>query len=253
MKNEVKYYKRKIDRDLDEWKSSVKHKPILLRGARQIGKSSAVRNLAKKFVHYVEINFEEDKEARKVFENSNLNPQLLCEKLSSMYGIPIVEGKTLLFLDEIQSCIPAISSLRFFYEKMSGLHVIAAGSLLEFALEEIPSFGVGRIRSMFMYPFSFFEFLEANDNPFLLEAVQKSNLQTPLDEVLHNKVLYLLKLYLIIGGMPEVVATYVNEKDLLKCQTVLEELITTLKNDFAKYRKKIPSLQISAAFDSIVR
>jgi len=124
---------------------------------------------------------------------------------------------------------------------------------LEFALEEIPSFGVGRIRSMFMYPFSFFEFLEANDNPFLLEAVQKSNLQTPLDEVLHNKVLYLFKLYLIIGGMPEVVATYMNEKDLLKCQTVLEELITTLKNDFAKYRKKIPSLQISAAFDSIVR
>ena len=80
---------------------------------------------------------------------------------------------------KIQSCIPAISSLRFFYEKMPGLHVIAAGSLLEFALEEIPSFGVGRIRSMFMYPFSFFEFLEANDNPFLLEAVKKSNLQTP--------------------------------------------------------------------------
>jgi len=253
MKNEPMYYNRKIDKELEEWMMSIKHKPILLRGARQVGKSSAIRNLSNKFEYYVEVNFEEDKEARKVFENSNLTPQLLCEKLTSIYGIPIVEGKTLLFLDEIQSCIPAISSLRFFYEKMPGLHLIAAGSLLEFALEEVPSFGVGRIRSMFMYPFSFLEFLEANGNPFLLDAVKKSNLQNPLDEVLHNRVLHLLKLFLIIGGMPEVVATYVNEKDLLKCQTVLDELINTLKNDFSKYRKKIPALQISASFDSIVR
>ena len=253
MKNEVKYFNRKIDKELEEWMVSKKHKPILLRGARQVGKSSAVRNLSKKFKYYVEINFEEDKEARKVFENSNLTPQLLCEKLVSIYGIPIVEEKTLLFLDEIQSCIPAISSLRFFYEKMPGLHLIAAGSLLEFALEEIPSFGVGRIRSMFMYPFSFFEFLEAYDNQFLLETVRKSGMQNPLDEVLHNKTLYLLKLHLIIGGMPEVVATYVDEKDLLKCQTVLDELIIALKNDFSKYRKKIPALQISGTFDSVVR
>ena len=253
MKNEVKYYNRKIDKDLEEWRTSLKHKPILLRGARQVGKSAAIRNLSKKFEYYVEINFEEDKEVQKVFENANLTPQLICEKLTSLYGIPIVEGKTLLFLDEIQSCIPAISSLRFFYEKMPDLHVIAAGSLLEFALEEIPSFGVGRIRSIFMYPFSFLEFLEANDNPFLFNAVKKSNLESPLDTVLHNKVLYLLKLYLLIGGMPEVVATYVNEKDLLKCQTVLSELTTTLKNDFSKYRKKIPALQITAAFDSVVR
>jgi len=253
MKNEVKYFNRKIDSALEEWMSDKKHKPLLLRGARQVGKSSAVRNLAKKFEYYIEINFEEDKEARKVFENSNLTPQLLCEKLVSIYEIPIVEGKTLLFFDEIQSCIPAISSLRFFYEKMPGLHVIAAGSLLEFALEEIPSFGVGRIRSLFMYPFSFFEFLEATGNPFLLEAVKKSNLQNPLDEVLHNKVLYLLKLFLLIGGMPEVVSTYAEEKDLLKCQTVLDELIVSLKNDFSKYKKKIPALQIAAALDSVVR
>ena len=253
MKNEVKYFNRKIDKELEAWMASAKHKPLILRGARQVGKSSAIRNLSKKFKYYVEVNFEEDKEVRKVFENSNLTPQLLCEKLASIFEIPIVGGETLLFLDEIQSCIPAISSLRFFYEKMPDLHVVAAGSLLEFALEEIPSFGVGRIRSMFMYPFSFLEFLEANGNPLLLETVKESNLQNPLDEVLHNKVLYFLKLYLIIGGMPEVVATYVYEKDLLKCQTVLNELIITLKNDFSKYRKRIPALQISAAFDSIVR
>ena len=253
MKNEVKYYKRSIDKELEKWASDKKHKPLLLHGARQVGKSSAIRNLSKKFAYYIEINFEESKEVRMVFEKSNLTPQLLCEKLASIYGIPIIEGKTLLFFDEIQSCIPAISSLRFFYEKMPELHVVAAGSLLEFALEEIPSFGVGRIRSMFMYPFSFIEFLEAIGNPFLLEAVKKTNLQNPLDDVLHNKVLYLLKLFLIIGGMPEVVATYVNEKDLLKCQIVLDELTVTLKKDFSKYKRKIPPLQISATFDSIVR
>jgi len=252
-KNEVGYFNRKIDKELEEWMLDKKHKPLLLRGARQVGKSSAIRNLSKKFEYYVEINFEEDKETRILFEDSNLTPQLLCEKLTSIYGIPIIERKTLLFFDEIQSCIPAISSLRFFYEKMPDLHVIAAGSLLEFALEEIPSFGVGRIRSMFMYPFSFYEFLEALGNPFLLEKVEKSNLQNPLDEVLHNKVLYLLKLFLIIGGMPEVVATYADEKDLLKCQAILDELTISLKNDFSKYRRKIPTLQISAAFDSVVR
>jgi len=249
----MKYFNRKIDSDLAVWVSEKRRKPLLLRGARQVGKSSAIRNLSKKFAYYVEINFEEDREARMVFEKSNLTPQLLCEKLTSLYGIPIVEGSTLLFFDEIQACIPAISSLRFFYEKMPGLHVIAAGSLLEFAMEEIPSFGVGRISSMFMYPFSFHEFLEACGNPFLLEAVKKADFQHPLDDVLHNRVLYMLKLFLIIGGMPEVVASYVNDRDLLKCQTVLNELTGTLKNDFAKYRKKIPALQISAAFDSVVR
>jgi len=253
MQNEIKYCNRKIDKDLEEWRVSRKHKPILLRGARQVGKSSAVRHLSEKFEYYVEINFEEDKEAKKVFENSNLTPQLLCEKLAALYGIPFVDGKTLLFLDEIQACIPAISSLRFFYEKMPDLHVIAAGSLLEFALEEIPSFGVGRIRSMFLYPFSFAEFLAAIGHSFLFDAICKANIQSPLDESLHNKALYLLKIYLIIGGMPEVVVTYVNEKDLLTCQHVLNELIITLKSDFSKYRKKNPALQISAAFDSVVR
>ncbi|MDR3265970.1 MAG: AAA family ATPase [Tannerella sp.] len=252
MKNEKRYYKRNIDKELDTWRFDRNHKPLLLRGARQVGKSSAVRNLSKKFEFYVEINFEEEQETKKVFENSNLTPRLICEKLAAIYEIPIVPGKTLLFFDEIQACIPAISSLRFFYEKMPDLHIIAAGSLLEFALEEIPSFGVGRIRSLFMYPFSFYEFLKANGNALLLKAIKKSNLQNPLDTVLHNKALYLLKLFLIIGGMPETVATYVKNNDLLKCQTVLDELTVSLKSDFTKYKKRIPSLQIYAAFNSVI-
>jgi predicted AAA+ superfamily ATPase len=253
MKMEVKYFKRKVDNDLEYWKNTSKHKPLLLRGARQVGKSSAVKHLAEKFEYFIEVNFESDKETRSFFENVNLNPQQLCEKISSQYDTPIIEGKTLLFFDEIQACIPAIESLRFFYEKMPDLHLIAAGSLLEFALEEIPSFGVGRIRSLFMYPFSFAEFLQANGNIGLLNAIKKANPENPLDEVLHNKAIYLLKLFLLIGGMPEAVASYVTEKDLLKCQRVLDDLIVSLRNDFAKYKKRVPTLQISAALDSVVR
>ncbi|MDR2233530.1 MAG: AAA family ATPase [Tannerella sp.] len=253
MKNEVKYFNRHIDRYLNEWKHSDDHKPLLLRGARQVGKSSAVRHLAKQFDYFLEINFEEDKRAREVFENVNLTPQLLCERLYARYDTPIIEGKTLLFFDEIQACIPAISSLRFFYEKMPDLHVIAAGSLLEFALEEVPSFGVGRIRSMFMYPFSFAEFLEANGATGLLTAINRANPNNPLDETLHQRALYLLKLFMIIGGMPAVVAEYVNKKDLRLCQHALDDLIMSLRDDFAKYKKRIPAVQISAAFDSVIR
>jgi predicted AAA+ superfamily ATPase len=252
-KNEVKYFNRHIDSDLRNWKNERNLKPILMRGARQTGKSSAVRNLAKQFDYFLEINFEEDKAAREIFENSNLTPQLLCEKLYAMYDVPIIAGKTLLFFDEIQACIPAISSLRFFYEKMPELHVIAAGSLLEFALEEIPSFGVGRIRSLFMYPFSFAEFLEANGNAGLLTAIRKANVENPLDEALHKKALYLLKLFMLTGGMPAVVAKYVTEKDLRQCQQALDDLIVSLRDDFAKYKKRISTVQISAAFDSVIR
>ena len=253
MKNEVKYINRMIDSILYEWAKDRKRKPLLLRGARQVGKSSAVRNLAKKFEHFLEINFEKSAEARQIFEGGNLSPHHLCEKLSAAFDVPVEAGKTLLFLDEIQSCLPAISSLRFFYEDFPELHVIAAGSLIEFALEEIPSFGVGRIRSLFMYPFSFDEFLQANGNTGLLNAIGKGSPENPLSEVLHSKALYLFKLFLLTGGMPEAVASYVTERNLLKCQQILDDLIVSLRNDFAKYKKRVPTLQISAALDSVVR
>jgi predicted AAA+ superfamily ATPase len=147
---------------LQTWKLSVSRKPLLLRGARQVGKSSSVREFGKQFEYFLEVNFEkkENQDAKIIFERSS-SPKRITEELFAMFGIPVVPGKTLLFLDEIQTCIPAISSLRFFYEEMPELHVIAAGSLLEFALDELPSFGVGRIRSLFMYPLSFDEYLRA--------------------------------------------------------------------------------------------
>ncbi|MCL1957017.1 MAG: AAA family ATPase [Fibromonadales bacterium] len=246
------YINRKIDGDLLAWMRKNHRKPLLLRGARQVGKSWAVRNLAKQFEHFLEINFELDKQARALFAKSDLSPQKLCQELAVIYEIPIIPGKTLLFLDEIQNSLPAISSLRFFYEKYGELHVIAAGSLLEFALQELPSFGVGRVRSMFMYPMNFSEFLNACGNSLLLQAIQNSSCKNPLTEPVHKKAIELLRRFLIIGGMPEVVSAYVNKNDLLECQRILDDLIISLRLDFAKYKEKVPVMQILAVFDSVV-
>lgn len=161
-------------------------------------------------------------------------------------------GKTLLFFDEVQACIPAISSLRFFYEKMPDLHVVAAGSLLEFALEDIPSFGVGRIRSIYMYPMSFDEFLTGAGLESLLEMKMRAHSRRPLTDPIHEKLLELLKRFLVIGGMPEVVEKFIESKDLRKCQLVLDDLISSYRTDFAKYRDRVPSSQIREVFESVV-
>jgi predicted AAA+ superfamily ATPase len=250
----INYINRFIDKELEVWRTSSSRKPLLLRGARQVGKSSSVKKLGEKFEHFLEINFEKDNEARILFETAgNLQPQELCSKLAVMKEMPIVPGKTLLFFDEIQKSLPAISSLRFFYEEYPELHIIAAGSLLEFALEELSSFGVGRIRSLFMYPFSFSEFLIACGNNMLANAIANASPDKPLDDAIHRKALEYLRTFLIIGGMPEVVATYLAEKDLYKCQRVLDDLMITLRSDFAKYKQRVPALQISMVFDSVVK
>lgn len=246
------YLKRTIDRELILWSKNTSRKPLLIRGARQVGKSTAIRALSTNFEHYLEINFEEQKQVHRLFEG-NLSPETLCENLSVLYNIPIIPGKTLIFFDEIQACIPAISSLRFFYEIMPELHLIAAGSLLEFALEKLPSFGVGRIRSMFMYPFSFDEFLLANNEELLQNAKLTASPEKPLAEPLHNKLLEYLKRFLIIGGMPEVVANYVQGKNINDCQRVLDDLIISLKDDFSKYKQNVPVSRVSQVFESVVQ
>jgi len=246
------YLPRNIDKDLLAWRREKEGKPLLIRGARQVGKSTAVRELAKQFEHFLEVNFEEQKQVHRIFEG-DLNPVELCENLSVLYNVPVIPGHTLLFFDEIQACIPAISSLRFFYEKYPELHVVAAGSLLEFALAEIPSFGVGRIRSMFVYPLSFEEYLAAMGEQLLLDAKRKATVEKPLAEPIHEKLLIHVKRFLVIGGMPEVIAGYVRNKNLIQCRQVLDDLVTSLKTDFGKYRKHVPFLRISETFDSVVR
>jgi predicted AAA+ superfamily ATPase len=158
----------------------------------------------------------------------------------------------LIFLDEIQTSLAAISKLRYFYEKKPDLHVIAAGSLLEFALSELPSFGVGRVRSMFMYPFSFYEFLGAMDENQLVEVVKASSASSPLNPLIHDKLKTYFKKFLIIGGMPQAVQAYATHGDLLEVQRIIDDLIIALQADFVKYKKQVQPSTIKSVFDNIV-
>lgn len=246
------YLTRLIDAELENWRLSERRKPLMLRGARQVGKSSTVRQLAQKFTHFIEINFDEQSQYNKIFERST-DVDEICELIAAATNTPVIAGQTLLFLDEIQACLPAISSLRYFFEKQPDLHVIAAGSLLEFALEDLPSFGVGRVRSIFIYPFCFTEFLMAYQEALLLKTLEKATPENPLPDVLHDRLKHYLKRFLVVGGMPEVVSAYVVNNDILETQRVLDDLIVSLESDFAKYKQRITTSRIREVFNSVVR
>lgn len=243
------YYERIIDKYLSDWIQKNKHKPLLIRGARQIGKSTAVRHLAEQFDNYVEINFEKQPIYKSLFEK-DLDVKRIVPLLSAMSKIQILPGKTLLFFDEIQDCPQAIMALRYFYEDIPELHVIAAGSLLEFALDELPTFGVGRIHSMYMYPMTFDEFLMANGEQALLDLRNTATADNPLDEIIHNRLIDYLRTYMLVGGMPESVATWVKNHDYLQCQEVQDDILNGYEDDFPKYRKKVDPVLLRQAMRS---
>ena len=239
------YYERIIDRYLSEWATRPVHKPILLRGARQVGKSTAVRHLGESFKYYVEINLEKQSNYIDLFKK-DLDVTRIVPQMAAMCGTPIVPHETLLFIDEIQESQEAIMALRYFKEDMPNLHVIAAGSLLEFVLDEIPTFGVGRIHSMYMFPMTFDEFLLANGEQLLLDARGQANIDAPLPAPLHEKMIGLMRTFMLVGGMPESVVKWVQTHDFLQCQEVQDDIITGYEADFPKYKKKVdPQLLIA--------
>lgn len=232
------YYKRNIDDKLLEWKESPRRKPLLIRGARQVGKSTAVRHLGKGFKYFVEVNLESQPSVRQLF-TKDIDVHRTCEVISATLGIPVVAGKTLLFIDEIQVCQEAIMSLRYFKEDYPELHVIAAGSLLEFTLEELPSFGVGRIRSLYMYPFSFDEFLLAQGLDTTVDFKHKATSLSPLPEAVHNKLVEQLKTFYLVGGMPAAITEWVESKSYIECNRVHNDILDTYQDDFSKYKSRI--------------
>ena len=232
------YYKRNIDDKLLEWKESPRRKPLLIRGARQVGKSTAVRHLGKGFKYFVEVNLESQPSIRQLF-TKDIDVHRTCEAISATLGIPVVAGKTLLFIDEIQVSQEAIMSLRYFKEDYSELHVIAAGSLLEFTLEELPSFGVGRIRSLYMYPFSFDEFLLAQGLDTTVDFKHKATSLSPLPEAVHNKLVEQLKTFYLVGGMPAAITEWVESKSYIECTRVHNDILDTYQDDFSKYKSRV--------------
>lgn len=233
----MNYIARNIDAQLMEWKSDPMRKPLLLRGARQVGKSSTIRHLGETFQHFAEVNFERNK-AIKSFFQGDIDVHLIAQKIAAYLGVPIVNGKTLLFLDEVQECPEAIMALRFFKEDYPELHVVAAGSLLEFALEELPTYGVGRIHSIFMYPMTFDEFLGACHEDALLAMRRQASSLSPLDDAFHQRLIDLFRIYLLVGGMPEVVLAWVTMGDMNRCQQIQSDIVLSYEDDFAKYKKK---------------
>lgn len=238
--------KRLIDWHLKTWKNLTARKPLILRGARQVGKTYAVRNLAKSFEDYVEINFEMLPAAKNIFD-ANLDPERIMWELELLTQRTIRPGKTLLFFDEVQSAPQVITALRYFYERKPELHVIAAGSLLDFAIEKV-GIPVGRVSTLYVYPLSFLEFLSASGNDGYINGVLE---EYEFSGINHSNLLDLLAQYLVIGGMPESVSTWIESKDPKLCQEVQKQLIETYRQDFPKYTKTHQIKYTETLFDQI--
>lgn len=245
------YIKRNIDKYLLEWKNTPIHKPLLLRGARQVGKSSAIRELGRSFKYYIEVNFESREDLKEIFEQLS-DVHEIANRLGMIFSKPIVPGETLLFLDEVQACPEAIKRLWFFKEDFPELHVVAAGSLLEFALKDLSSFGVGRIRSLFMYPMSFDEFLMSQGKEGLLREKQAANYEHPLFAAFHHDLVQQYRTFLMVGGMPECVKAWIETKDYNQCQAEQEDIQQTYYDDFAKYAKKVDPILLRNTLQSVV-
>lgn len=222
------FYKRKAYGKLQEWKNSNRRKPLVLRGARQVGKSTLVREFSKEYENYIELNLER-KEDRLLFEIENAKE--IIEAILLKENISIESRSLLLFIDEIQESSKAIHLLRFFYEDFPDLHVICAGSLLEHAIKNISSFPVGRIQQIVLHPFDFEEFLLAKGNDQMLNMLY----DIPMKEFAHDIILKLFHEYVIIGGMPEVVKTYIETNTFTTTKEVYEEIWDTYKDDIEKY------------------
>ena len=237
--------KRDIDIILREWKLDKNRCPLLVQGARQVGKTYTITEFGNaEFHELITINFELNPEYKECFKT--LEPKNIIECISLLKNKDIIEGKTLLFFDEIQECPKAIRSLRYFYEKKPGLHVICAGSLLEFTLShENFRMPVGRVQYLHMKPLSFLEFLDAIKENKLRKFIENLKLDSTINDAIHNKLISIIKKYSIIGGMPAVVKEYVMNENLNKCIILQAMIIRTFRDDFGKYanRVKIKYLQ----------
>lgn len=237
--------------DLKKWKESPERKPLIIRGARQVGKTWLMKEFGQScYDNYVYFNFDEEDELKSVFE-VNKNPQRIIELLSMIAGEKIAPGKTLVIFDEVQECPEALNTLKYFKEKANEYHVIAAGSLLGTLLAQPMSYPVGMVNLLDLYPLTFDEFLEATE-PALFSYYNSIQKGQSIEEIFHNRLLESYNNYLIIGGMPECVASWINYRDPASVSRIQRELIEIYENDFSKHNGKVNSGRILMVFRSIV-
>ena len=232
-------------KDLEVWRNDKYRKPLLMRGCRQVGKSWLIREFGKQFDTFIEINFEKNKLIHQYF-SADLAIDLLLERLSIITQTKIEPGKTLLFFDEVQTCEGALQSLRYFKEDKPEIHIIAAGSLLDFALNKL-GIAVGRIQFMQLYPLSFGEYLTVMG----LQPLREFLFKQENDPVISQTLIEHLKNYMWLGGMPAVIDAWVAERSPIICQTIQDEIIESYQIDFHKYAKQHEIPHVSKVFEAI--
>ena len=243
--------KRNAISELIRWKNSTERKPMVLKGARQVGKSWLMKEFGQNYYdNFVYFNFDEEDEMKSIFE-TNKNPHRIIELLSMICGEKIEPEKTLIIFDEIQECPEALNTLKYFKEKANEYHVIAAGSLLGTLLAKPKSYPVGMVNLLDVYPLTFDEFLEAADSG-LYAYYESIETDQQIEEIFHNRLLEAYNYYLIIGGMPECVSSWIKYKDPAKVAQIQRELIEVYENDFSKHNGKVNSGRILMVFRSIV-
>ena len=240
---------REFYQKLLRWKQSGLRKPLVLRGARQVGKTYTLTEFAQReYVDYVYINFDENPYFSSFFKE-DLDPNRIIKELNIYFKRTIKAGSTLIIFDEIQECPQALASLKYFCEKKNEIHLAAAGSLLGVKLTK--GFPVGKVNFLDLAPLNFFEFLYAIGEGALVSMLEEVRLPNPISEIFHNKLITLLKYYLIIGGMPEAVATYLATDDLEQVREVQREILDAYVLDFAKHAPKDEVMKILAVWDSV--
>jgi len=240
-----------IEYYLHEWKDDPARKALVLHGARQVGKTYVVRMLGESYTDVLEVNFEKNPRLATVFEY-DMEPERILRDLGLACKHSIQPGRTLLFLDEIQQCPAALTALRYFQEEMPDLHVIAAGSLFGFALDQV-GLPVGRVNTLHMYPFSFLEFLVAKGKVQIARALIESAPAQSLPEIIHTELLRDFGEYLAVGGMPEAVSEWIAHQDLLRCSRVHSRLTEAYRQDFRKYAKKYQVKYVDLVFEEVPR
>ena len=236
---------------LKAWRTKPTRKPLIVRGARQVGKTYLTRLFASEnFDHFVEINLERDPEIALLFNSKD--PHKIVQLLELQFNTPIQPGATLLFLDEIQAVPQVLASLRYFYEELPELHVMAAGSLLGFALEE-PAFSVpvGRIEYLHLGPMQFEEFLVANGKDNLVIFLNGLSPGENIPEPIHRQFMELFRIFLVTGGMPEAIEVYLNSNSWQECESIKHSLLSTFQDDFGKYGRRVKHQRLQLLFKKI--
>ena len=241
---------RFILKKLIEWKESKYRKPLILKGARQVGKTYILKQFGKENYEGVAyFNFDHDEDLYNLFENTK-DPKRILEQLAFIYGKAIIPGKTLIIFDEIQECPNALNSLKYFYEEANEYHIACAGSLLGIRLSHT-SFPVGKVDFLNMYPMTFSEFLIADNAQNLVDYMDSLEKIEKIPDIFFNQLEEKLKAYFIIGGMPEAVSAWVNEKDMELVNKIQNNILSAYESDFSKHTQDSEANKISLIWNSV--